>query len=131
MSCTRPHDFERPFTSPGPSFTSPGPSFSPALGPPSTPILQALARPEPSPAHPSPFGHAPAQVDGVAPAMLLDFLSSVCKSGKKGHERMQNAIGQLLCGLVSEGGDPHMSSLVYHLRLLAAPAAERPRGRRR
>ena len=63
------------------------------------------------------------KVDGVAPAMLLDFLSSVCRTGKHGHERMQNAIGQLLCGLISEGGDPHMSSLVYHLRLLAAPTA--------
>lgn len=61
------------------------------------------------------------KVDGVAPAMLLDFLSSVCRTGKQGHEKMQNGIAQLLCGLISEGTDPHFSSLIYQLRLIAAP----------
>ena len=54
-------------------------------------------------------------------ARLLDFLSSVCRTEERGHERMQIRTAQLLCGLVSEGADPHLSRLLYHLRLVAEP----------
>ena len=37
----------------------------------------------------------------------------------RGHEDVQCWVAQLMCGLVSEGVDPHNSSLIYHLRLLA------------
>ena len=57
---------------------------------------------------------------GAAPAELLDFLSSVCRTESKGHETMQSRTTQLLCGLVAEGADPHLSSLIYHIRTVAA-----------
>jgi hypothetical protein len=50
---------------------------------------------------------------------LLDFLSSVCVSGGRGHERIQTWITQLMCGIVSEGIDPHASSLIYQLRIIS------------
>lgn len=58
---------------------------------------------------------------GQAPGQLLDFLSSVCvnETEARGHEEVQSWVAQLLCGLVSEGFDPHYSSLVYQIRLLA------------
>eukprot|EP00966_Prymnesium_polylepis_P107328 2484922-Prymnesium_polylepis.1 len=57
----------------------------------------------------------------AAPGALLDFLSSVCVNEKeeRGHEEVQTWVAQLLCGLVGEGFDPHTSSLLYHLRLVA------------
>ena len=56
---------------------------------------------------------------GHAPSELVDFLSSVCVTDNRGHEDVQCWVAQLMCGLVSEGVDPHNSSLIYHLRLLA------------
>ena len=65
------------------------------------------------------------KADGQAGAAeLLDFLSSVCRTEGQGHEKMQIRTTQLLCGLVAEGVDPHLSRLVYHLRLVCEPAVE-------
>ena len=86
-----------------------------------------------------------------APAELLDFLSSVCVTEGRGHEKIQTWathlvhsyrpppllttmtllttavtpllrtrwITQLVCGIVSEGIDPHASSLIYQLRIIS------------
>jgi len=43
----------------------------------------------------------------------------VCVSGGRGHERIQTWITQLMCGIVSEGIDPHASSLIYQLRIIS------------
>ena len=61
---------------------------------------------------------------GHAPSELVDFLSSVCVTDNRGHEDVQCWVAQLMCGLVSEGVDPHNSSLIYHLRLLADKGAD-------
>ena len=57
----------------------------------------------------------------VRDARILDFLASVCTCDGKQNEELQVAILQLLVGLLADGLDPHQSSLIMHLRLVATP----------
>ena len=61
-----------------------------------------------------------AQLHYESVAKALDFLASVCNTGGVANERLQVWVTQLLVGLESDDNEPHASSLVMHLRLLAA-----------